>query len=227
MAEKKSRSPSKPIGRTSADRANISRVEQTPKDAGTVALAHASLQPTVQAALTLMDWKKDTVEVPIDELVRDLNEQCDQATRGDLSRAEAMLTAQAHTLDSIFHNLTRKALHCEQLSQMDANLRLALKAQSQCRAALEALAEIKHPKSVAIVRQANIANGPQQVNNGGSFSTSTRASARAREMHNQQNELLERNYGQRLDAGATSPSGGANKGMEAVGVVDGANVKRR
>jgi len=44
-------------------------------------------------------------------------------------------------------------------------MRLALRAQSQCRATLETLAVIKNPTTVAYVRQANIANGPQQVNN--------------------------------------------------------------
>jgi len=40
-----------------------------------------------------------------------------------------------------------------------------LKAQSQCRATLEALAAIKNPP-IVYARQANIAAGPQQVNNG-------------------------------------------------------------
>jgi hypothetical protein len=43
-------------------------------------------------------------------------------------------------------------------------LRLALKAQSQCRATLETLAAIRNPQPVAFVRQANIAHGPQQLN---------------------------------------------------------------
>ena len=44
-------------------------------------------------------------------------------------------------------------------------MRMALKAQSQCRATLETLATIKNPPAV-FARQANIAQGPQQVNNG-------------------------------------------------------------
>ena len=43
-------------------------------------------------------------------------------------------------------------------------MRLALKAQGQCRATLETLATIKNPP-VVFARQANIAQGPQQVNN--------------------------------------------------------------
>ncbi len=44
-------------------------------------------------------------------------------------------------------------------------LRLALKAQGQCRATLETLAVIKNPTALTFVKQANIAHGPQQVNN--------------------------------------------------------------
>ena len=43
-------------------------------------------------------------------------------------------------------------------------LRVALKAQAQCRATLETLAEMKQPPTL-LARQANIAHGPQQVNN--------------------------------------------------------------
>jgi len=51
------------------------------------------------------------------------------------------------------------------LEAADKYLRLALKAQGQCRATLETLAAIKNPP-VVFARQANIAHGPQQVNNG-------------------------------------------------------------
>jgi hypothetical protein len=44
-------------------------------------------------------------------------------------------------------------------------LRLALKAQSQSRASIESLAQIKNPP-VVYARQANFANGPQRVNSG-------------------------------------------------------------
>jgi hypothetical protein len=76
-----------------------------------------------------------------------------------------MLTTHAHTLDAIFNDLARRAKCAEYLSQFEAYLRLGLNAQAQCRATLETLAAIKNPTPVAIVRQANIANGPQQVNN--------------------------------------------------------------
>lgn len=88
---------------------------------------------------------------------------------------KATLTAQAAAFDAIFTELARRgALNLgEYLSASETYLRLALKAQSQCRATLETLAEIKNPHPVAFVQQANIAHGPQQVNNG--------AESRARE----------------------------------------------
>ncbi len=44
-------------------------------------------------------------------------------------------------------------------------MKLALKAQSQCRSTLQAISKIKNPMIVGYVRQANVAYGPQQVNN--------------------------------------------------------------
>jgi hypothetical protein len=45
-------------------------------------------------------------------------------------------------------------------------MRLALKAQRQCRATIETLVMAKNPAPVTFVKQANVAHGPQQVNNG-------------------------------------------------------------
>ncbi len=76
-----------------------------------------------------------------------------------------MLTAQAHTLDAVFNNLARRAINAEYMDNLDRYLKLALRAQSQCRATWEALATMKNPPMIGYVRQANIAHGHQQVNN--------------------------------------------------------------
>jgi hypothetical protein len=78
-------------------------------------------------------------------------------------------------------------------------MRLGLKAQSQCRTTIEALALLKNPPNVAFVRQANIANGHQQVNNG-----NRQALARAGENSIQANKLLEGTDigGERVDEGS-------------------------
>ncbi|MFD2379321.1 hypothetical protein ACFSTJ_20095 [Ottowia pentelensis] len=98
------------------------------------------------------------------DLLAELRRAGDEAVAGDLGRYERMLASQAITLDSMFHNLAERAGRQQMLPNMEMLLRMALKAQSQARATVEALAAIKNP--VPYIRQANIAHGHQQVNNG-------------------------------------------------------------
>ncbi|WP_423456075.1 hypothetical protein [Ottowia sp. VDI28] len=63
---------------------------------------------------------------------------------------------------------TKLALQAKSQSTWQATqvyTQLALKAQSNSRATLEALIEVKRPKQISFVRQANLAQN-QQVNNG-------------------------------------------------------------
>jgi hypothetical protein len=118
-------------------------------------------------------------------------------------------------------NGTRDANMGEYVDTADRYMRLALKAQSQCRATIETLAEIKNPKPVAFVQQANIANGPQQVNNGPQPGAS-----RARESENQPNKLLEQQRNEWMDAGTPQAAGSGNSTVEALGVVNGTKNDR-
>ena len=192
------------------------RVEQQQAEMSADVLARTSLRPTVQAALTLLDYNKAFGELSINTLVDDLGKQCELASKGDLSRAEALLMVQAHTLDALFNNLSRRAaLNLgEYRNAAETYLRLALKAQTQCRATLETLAAIKNPQPVAFVRQANIAQGPQQVNNAAAAEAS-----RAGKFENQPNKVLEHQHGERLDFGAAGAASGANPTLEALGTV--------
>ena len=72
-----------------------------------------------------------------------------------------MLYCQAQALQAIF--VSDSGADQEWFSNSEAYMRMALKAQSQCRATVETLATIKNPP-VVFARQANIAQGPQQVN---------------------------------------------------------------
>ena len=189
------------------------------------------LSPTIQSAVSIKAWGKFAGEVDLGELLADLSARVAVVHGGDMRPVEAMLFGQAMTLETIFTNLARRAAQNagEYLSATDTYLRLALKAQAQCRATLEALAEIKNPRPVAFVKQANISNGPQQVNNGVSNLVSTEnepiragAQAHAREISGQQNELLEHQHGNYLDAGAQGAASRTNPNMEAVGAVNGA-----
>lgn len=147
----------------------------------------------------------------IAEMVSELKQQTAAVQVNDLSRAESMLIAQAHTLDGLFARLASQALTVGQLDAMDRYMRLALKAQSQARATLQTLGEIKAPKQIAFVKQANIGN-QLQVNNDGSP-----VRTRAKKKPKAPNELLEVEHGKRLDSRATGKAGGVDQAMAAVG----------
>jgi hypothetical protein len=78
---------------------------------------------------------------------------------------------------------------------------------------------IRNPHPVAFVKQANIANGPQQVNNG----APPAPHAHAGESRTTTNGLLERCDGEWLDTGAAGTAGRSNPALEAVGKLDGAS----
>ena len=178
-------------------------------------IARNILRPSVQAAVTLKTYNNSFGDIELNCLINTLVEQTEASIDGDLNRAESMLTTQAHTLDAIFNNLAQRAIKADYLNQLDQYLKLGLRAQSQCRATWEALSAIKNPPVMGYVKQANIAHGPQQVNN-------TPDTPRARENENSQNKLMEKKDGERLDTRATGKAGKADPEMATVGEVDGA-----
>jgi hypothetical protein len=188
-------------------------------------LAQAALRPSVRAAVTTRTFSKQLGELDLTALVDELASQAKNITNGDLQRTEAMLIAQAHTLDAIFHELAQRAASNmgEYLGAAETYMRLALKAQSQCRATIETLAEMKYPKPVAFVRQANIANGPQQVNNG---PPAPSEASRARESENQPNKLLEQQPNEWMDGGTEQAAVRADSDLESVGAVHGTKDTR-
>lgn len=199
-----------------SDPSRILAVGRPGEDEAT-AVARTVLHPTVQAAATLKEYGEVSGTLHLEALVEALSAQTKAATEGDLTRAEAMLTAQTHTLDAIFNNLARRAINAEYMVDLDRYLKLALRAQSQCRATWEALATIKNPPIVGYVRQANIAHGHQQVNNDRAAQGD---GPRARENENLQSKLLEETDGERLDTGAAGAAGGADPAVVPVGEVE-------
>ena len=188
-----------------------------PNEDKAVAIARTVLRPTVQAAMTLKDYGKSYGDLELSGLIDALTAQTKAVTDGDLGRGEAMLAAQAHTLDAVFNNLARRAINAEYMDNLDRYLKLALRAQSQCRATWETLATMKNPPMIGYVRQANIAHGHQQVNNAASPAGDT---SRLRENVNLQSKLLEENSGERLDIGAAGAAGRTNPAMAPLGKGD-------
>lgn len=128
-------------------------------------LAKLSMGPCLNSAAVMMDYSRTVEGQDISAMVVALSQGIEGMWSGDMKQSEAMLYAQAHALQSIFMNLARKAQRQGLLKQWEAYLRMALKAQNQCRMTLETLATLKNPP-VVFARQANINNGgQQQVNN--------------------------------------------------------------
>lgn len=141
----------------------------------------------VSNTVALRQWSLGLYgDIDVTSLQGSIEETVECVNRGDLRRAEGMLMSQALTLNAIFVNLASRAHRTQYLEQVQGNMRLALKAQGQCRATVETLASIKNPPVFA--RQANIANGPQQVNNGGVLNTTA---SRAGIQEAAPNEVLE------------------------------------
>jgi hypothetical protein len=189
--------------------------------------ARALLRPSTLAASTLDSLKLAGDKTDLASLAAALREEASRVTaKNDLSRAEAMLAIQSHTLDALFCALTKRALLNigEHLDATEAYMRMALRAQSQCRATLETLALLKNPPNPTFIRQANVAHGPQQVNNRTAPASDP---SRARETESAQSRLLEQQNGARLDTRAASTAGGADPEMATLGTVDRTQDRRR
>lgn len=202
-------------------------IEQYPDESQASAEARAVLRPSKQGAITCfgLSFLRGTPDTHLDvnALNDELQKQSKAVSKGDLSRLEDMLTVQAHTLDALFNDMVRRAAlnRGEYPEAFDRYMRLALKAQSQCARTVETLAEMKNPKPVAFVQQANIAAGPQQVNNG---PTPSRARA---ENANPASKVLEDGDVERLEQGTKGEGFEGDSPLEAVGEIDRAKVRRR
>jgi len=180
-----------------------------PENKKAAEMANLALDPAVAGAVVVKEYTKDFGHQDILALVEALNMSISGVKAGDLSRAEAMLYAQANALQGIFMGLAHRASQQGYLRQWDALMRVALKAQNQCRMTLETLAALKNPAPTVIAKQANITTGPQQVNNALS----------ALEKQPMPNELLEARDGQWMDPRAPSKAGSTDPVVEAVGTL--------
>ncbi|WP_329765244.1 hypothetical protein [Stenotrophomonas maltophilia] len=167
----------------------------------------------------------------IGELVGATQQAVERAKRGGTEQADSLLTSQAIALNAVFLEMGRRAAlnMGSHLRATETYMRLALKAQSQCRTILETLAEIKNPRAVAFVKQANIAGGHQQVNNIAPESPGPVPEEAGRaESKRRPNELLEEiSDAQWLDPGAAPAAGAGNPELATVGAGDRPAKRRR
>lgn len=148
----------------------------------------------------------------IPAVMKQLGNLTEAVQGGSLAQPEAMLINQAVALQSLFVRLVERGMGQAMMLHFESFLRLALRAQNQCRATLETLATIKNPPNVAFVKQANIAQN-QQVNN-------APEAPRVQENKIERNELLEAPQNERLDYGEKTTAGGAHPAMATVGKIN-------
>jgi hypothetical protein len=195
----------------------ITAVPDPRPESRTRAYSRAMLHPSVTAATTVHEVMGRQVGAVADfgvgGLIEELADQCAEVSKGNLQRPEALLMAQSTTLDAIFQDLTQLAYkHMSQLDVAERLLRLAFRAQSQSRATVETLGNMKNQPTV-FARQANLTTGPQQVNN-------TVALPPAKDP-TRRNELLEQADGKRLEFRTSRSPGRGNSKVAALAKLDG------
>lgn len=184
-----------------------------------MAKAMDAIDGTTDNAIAVWAWGakvRPSQDLHVTHCAEALRDEVAKVQSGDLSQVDAMLFGQAKVLATMFNALLARAGDNlgQHLAATETYMRLALKAQSQCRTTLEALVEAKNPRSVAFVRQANIASGHQQINNGN-----------ARTNESPPNELQgDFNV---VDAGAEAARIGSDAPAAAVAQVNRAKNRRR
>lgn len=169
--------------------------------------------PTLNAITSRHFTKPILGETHLTETVNVMKDKVRMVNAGDLSELEATLTSQSVALDTIFNELASRAIHSDTMSKLEIYMRLSLKAQSQCARTIEVLAAMKNPP-IVYAKQANIAHGNQQVNNG---IDQTNTHAHAEKIINQPNELLEVNHGSKeMDSRTTQAAVAKDKTMATV-----------
>lgn len=144
-------------------------VERAEGETGAQAMARKLLEPHLRHAVSaeLFAGKvlgKDFEGPGLMDYVGHLEGLTAKAQAGDLAIASRLLAAQAITLDSMFTELARRAAHNmgEYINAAESYARLALKAQSNCRATLDALAKLHQPREQT-VKHVHVNTGAQAV----------------------------------------------------------------
>lgn len=190
--------------------------------------ARMALEPSVNGAVVVQAYQGNVMgkDADLNVLIDELRSTFTEVKGGDLHNLEAMLISQATALQTIFTSLARRANLQEYQKNFESFLALALKAQAQSRATITALVDLRFPKQATFVKQANIANGPQQVNNGVAAGVDAERSAQARprveKSATEQNKLLEADHGQAhkwVDTRATQKAERSHQAVETMATV--------
>ena len=149
--------------------------------------------------------------MPIDRgVLLELEAQIAAIQAGNLARPTAVLAAHVETLNTVFYALIRSGFEYRGSPYQEEKLRLALRVQSQLRATIRDLADLKNPRPFH-VQQANIGNAVQ-VNN---------CVVSPPKYQNAPNKLLEQQCNEWMDTRTAQAAGSGNSAVEAMGAIDG------
>src|ERR1700733_775541 len=98
-----------PLPTASSSLSTRLQLEKDPSETDAEGRASVPVSPAVQAACTMVGFTKEFGEVSLSALTLKLAEHIVKLNNGDLTQTEVMLFSQAHTLDSIFNSLARRA----------------------------------------------------------------------------------------------------------------------
>lgn len=189
---------------------------------GSQALAEAVANGTLMSATTQV-YANTNPLMDVMDLVASMKKAGDEVVGGDFARVERILTYQLLTLNEMFSNLAQRASLQDSFKGIETLTRLAFKAQAQARATAETLSVMKNPQPY--IKQANIAHGHQQVNNG--VPARVPAAPRAGKIESAPNKLLEKaKHDNILDTGASQTTGATDSTMAALGAKHGTPKRR-
>lgn len=187
------------------------------------AIAEYVLSPTVGAANVIKATSSES-ELDYIETVHNLKGSIARIEKGDYSGLDAMLFSQAKSLDAIFNSLAATSISAPMPYKKDYFV-MALKAQNQSRATIATLIKSKQePTKTTFIKQANIANGNQQVNNGliSPEKNSEKISTHFSEQNTQSKLLEGQTHGAtHLDKRAKRTAKASNQEVETVGEING------
>ena len=123
-----------------ANKSELLQIERNPDKSEDRLVAEMAAAGIAGNAVSLGRFGKGTFgELSLGDCIQALKGTISDVKGGDLSSAEAMLAAQAAALNAMFCELARRAATNmgEHLGATESYMRLALKAQGQCRATLD------------------------------------------------------------------------------------------
>lgn len=150
-------------------KAGTLQIEGKPDETREAMMARVMLGPNSRHGLIASSFAGHGIKygrepAPLTECAQLLGAIGDEAAAGNIAFASRLLAAQAMTLDTMFTELARRAAinMGEYINAAEKYARLALKAQSNSRATLDALAKLHQPREQT-VRHVHVNDGGQAI----------------------------------------------------------------